>query len=128
MVRLAACRSCSSSFFLCLLNADQVPRRVAEGTVAYAPRLGRGLLEHLGARCPHLLEGGVEVVRAEDRSLQRPLGHERQEGIALRLRAPTMRLREDDVEVLSWAADGHPAEFSRLDVVADLETERVAIE
>src|SRR5580698_1572140 len=42
--------------------------------------------------------------------------------------SPSVRLGQDDVEVLPGGADGHPAELARLDVVADLETERVAVE
>ena len=59
-----------------LRDADEVARGVAECAVAHSPGLRRWLLEHLGARRPDLLEGDVEVVGAEDRSLQRPLGHE----------------------------------------------------
>src|SRR5688500_17261796 len=56
-------------------DADEVAGRVADRAVAHAPGLRCGLLEHLGARCPHLLERGVEVVGTEDRRLQRTLRH-----------------------------------------------------
>ena len=59
-----------------LRDADEVARGVAERAVANPPGLGRRLLEHLGARRANLLEGGVEVVRVEDRSLQRSLHDE----------------------------------------------------
>src|SRR4051812_40659341 len=45
-----------------LRDADEVSRRVAEGAVARAPRLGRRLLQYLGAGRPDLLERRVEVV------------------------------------------------------------------
>src|SRR5947199_798867 len=111
-----------------LRDADEVARGVAERAVARAPGLGRRLLEHLGARRPDLLERGVEVIGAEDRSLERPLRHERQEGVTLGLRTAAMRLEQDDVDVLFRGADGDPAEAAGCDVVADLETERVAVE
>src|SRR5262245_26605387 len=53
-----------------LRDPDHVARGVAERAVPGTPGLGHGLLEHLGARCPDLLERGVEVVGAEDRDLQ----------------------------------------------------------
>ena len=59
-----------------LRDADDVARGVAERAVAHSPGLRRRLLEHLGPRRLDLLEGGVEVVGAEYRSLQRALGHE----------------------------------------------------
>ena len=65
---------------------------------------------------------------AEDRRLQRPLRHERQEGVALGLRTTAVRLGQDDVDVLPRGADGDPAEAVGRDVVADLEAERVAVE
>src|SRR3954453_143492 len=66
-------------------DPDEVARGVTEGAVTRPPRLRRRLLQHLGAGRPDLLERGVEVVGGEDRGLQRPLGHQRQEGIALGL-------------------------------------------
>src|SRR4051812_17517025 len=53
-----------------LRDPHEVAGRVAECAVASSPRLGRRLLEHLRTRCPDLLEGGVQVVRAEDGRLQ----------------------------------------------------------
>jgi len=52
-----------------LRDADEVARGVAERTVAHSPGLRRRLLEHLGPRRANLLEGGIEVVGTEDRSL-----------------------------------------------------------
>src|SRR5437773_9412439 len=101
-----------------LRDAHEVARGVAERAVARAPRLGRRLLEYLGARGPDLLERGVEIVGAEDRSLQRALRHERQEGVALDLRKAAVRLEQDDVDVLPWGTDGDPAEALGRDVVA----------
>jgi len=60
--------------------------------------------------------------------LERALGHERQEGVALGLRTTAVRLGQDDVDVLSRGADGDPAEAVGGDVVADLEAERVPVE
>ena len=52
------------------------------------PRLVDGLLEHLGAGCPHLLEGGVEVVGAEDEHRQHALGEQLLHGVAVGLGRP----------------------------------------
>lgn len=111
-----------------LSDTNEVAGWVAKRTVAYAPRLGRRLLQHLGAGPPDFLEGGVKVVGAEDCGLQRPLGHERQEGIALGLRTTAVGVRQDDVDVLSWGADGNPPEAFRRNVLADLKAERVSVE
>ena len=111
-----------------LRDADEIARGVTERAVARAPGLGHRLLQHLGARRPDLLERGVQVVGTEDRRLQRPLRHQRQQGVALGLRPATVRLGQDDVDVLPRGADGDPAEAVGRDVVADLEAERVAIE
>ena len=70
----------------------------------------------------------VEVLGAEDRGLQRPLRHQRQEGVAFDLRATAVRLEQDDVDVLPRGADGDPAEAVGRDVGADLEAERVPVE
>src|SRR5665213_1630721 len=56
-------------------------------------------------RRPDRLEGGVEVVRTEDRSLQRPLNHEREQGIALGLRTPSVWLGEHDVDIVPRGAE-----------------------
>ena len=50
-----------------------------------------------------LLERRVEVVGAEDRGLQRALGHQRQQRVALGLRAAAVRLEQDDADVLARA-------------------------
>ena len=63
-----------------------MPLRIPENHGPRAPRLVGGLLEHFGSGGPDLFEGGVEIVRAEDRGLQRPLGDERQEGVAFGFR------------------------------------------
>src|SRR3954454_4746380 len=112
----------------CLRNAHEVAGGVAERAVARSPRLGCRLLEHLRARCPDLLEGGVEVVRAEDGRLHRPLRHQAQQGVALGRRTTTMRLGQHDVDVLARCPDSYPAEAMGCDVVADLEAECVPIE
>ena len=93
-----------------LRDADHVARGVAERAVARAPRLGHGLLKHLGARRADLLERGVEVVGAEDRGLERSLRDEREEGVAFGLRTAAVGLGQDDVDVLPRRADGDPAE------------------
>ena len=61
--------------------------RLPEGSRAmaqlHAPGPVRRLFEDLGAGAPHLLEGGVEVVGAEDGGLEGALQHEGEEGIPL---------------------------------------------
>jgi hypothetical protein len=111
-----------------LCDADEVARRVAERAVARSPRLRDRLLEHLRARRSDLLEGGVEVVGAEDRGPERALRDECEQGVALGLRTTAVRLRQHDADLLSGSADGDPAEAVGRDVVADLEAERVPIE
>jgi hypothetical protein len=54
--------------------------------------------------------------------LHRALRNERLEGVALGLRPAAVRLRQDDVDVLTRRADGYPSESARRDVVADLVT------
>ena len=73
---VVAAHGCDRRTSTQLLDADEVARGVAERAVTHSPGLGCRFLEHLGARRPNLLEGGVEVVGGEDRSLQRSLGHE----------------------------------------------------
>lgn len=63
----------------------RLPDAVAESAVARTPRLRRRLREHLGPRSTDLLKSGVDIVTAKDRSLQRPLGDERQECVAVGL-------------------------------------------
>src|SRR3954452_4803308 len=111
-----------------LRDPDHVPRRVPERAVARTPRLRHRLLEHLGPRGAQLLEGRVEVVGPEDGHLQRALGDQREQGVALDLREAAVRLEQDDVEVLPQGADGDPAEAVGRDVVAHLEAQRVTVE
>ena len=75
-----------------------------------------------------LLEGGVEVVGVEVDAVQRALGEQRGERVAVGGAAVEV-VREDDRDAgLGGGADGDPAEVSAGDVVAQLEAERVAVE
>jgi hypothetical protein len=85
-------------------------------------------LEHLGTRRPDRFEGGVQVVGAEDRSLQRTLSDQRQQRVALGLRTTAVRLGQNDVDVLTGRSDGDPAESAGGDVVTHFQAQRVAVE
>ena len=111
-----------------LRDPHEVARRVAERAVAGAPGLRHRLLQHLGAGGPDRLERGVEVVGAEDRGLERALRHEREQRVALGLRATAVRLEQHDVDVLPGAPTVTQRKPSDGDVVADLEAEGVAVE
>ena len=106
----------------------RLPEGSRNAQLCGAPGLGDGLLEDLGARRPDLFEFRVEVVRSEDRRLERSLGDQGQKAIALGLRAPAVGLEQDDVDILAGCANGDPTEPLGRDVVADLEVERVAVE
>ena len=111
-----------------LVDAHQVAGRVAHGEVPRAPRLVGRLLHDLGARGAHLLEGGVEVVGVEVDAVQRALGEQGGERVAVG-GAAVQVVREDDRDAgLGGGADGDPAEVFLGDVVAQLEAERVAVE
>src|ERR1700683_2802654 len=113
----------------CLRDPHHVARGIAEGGVARAPGLVHGLLKHLGAGCPHLLEERVEVVDTEHDHRQDALGEQFLQGVAVGLGPAGVRLRQHDPEAgLIRAAGGDPAEASRTDVVLHLEPERVAVE
>src|ERR1700733_7002939 len=113
----------------CLRNPHHVARGIAERGVARAPGLVHGLLKHLGAGCPHLLEDPVEVVDTEHDHRQNALGEQFLQGVAVGLGPAGVRLRQHDPEAgLIRAAEGDPAEASRTDVVLHLEPERVAVE
>src|SRR5215217_619610 len=67
-----------------LFDAEEVAGGVSHGTVADAPRLVDGLLQHLGAgRARDLLEGRVEVVAAEVEGPQLALREQRGDGVAV---------------------------------------------
>src|ERR1022692_476815 len=112
-----------------LRDAHRVARGVPERAVARAPGLVDGLLQHLGAGGPHLLEGRVEIVGAEDGHRQDSLDEQLLQGVAVSLGPAGVRLGEHDLKVwLGRAAEGDPAEPARGDVVAHLKAERVAVE
>src|SRR5450755_2316334 len=112
-----------------LRDAHRVARGVPERAVARAPGLVDGLLQHLGAGGPHLLEGRAEIAGAEDDHRQDALGEQFLQGIAVGLGPARVRLGEHDLQVrLGRAGQGDPAEPVRGDVVAHLKAERVAVE
>jgi len=93
------------------------------GANAYARAMGmkpEEFLARIGAPLPPR-EFGEKVVSILD-------DPKYAEGIAFGLRAAAVGLGQDNVEILPGGAHGHPAEFAGLDVVADLETQRVAVE
>src|SRR5690349_21334896 len=83
-----------------LFEADEVAGRVTHGGVANTPGLAHGLLQHLGAgRAGGLLEGLVEVVRAEVEGPQLTLGEQRGDGVAVLLRTAGVRLGQHDLDL-----------------------------
>jgi hypothetical protein len=111
-----------------LRDAHEIAGRVSDGAVAHPPRLGRRFLEDLGARRLDLLKGGVKVVGPEDCGLERSLRHQCQESVALDLRATTVGLGQDYVEVLARGTNSDPAEAFGRDIGAHFEAERIAVE
>ena len=100
-----------------LVDPDHVSGGVAEGTVPYAVGLVDRLLEHLRARCAHLLERGIEVRRTEDHGVERALGQQTEESVAILFRVTGMRLEEDDLDIrLGRRGEGQPAVALGLDV------------
>jgi hypothetical protein len=77
---------------------------------------------------PHLLEGRVEIVGAEDDHRQDSLAEQFLQGVAVGLGSAGVRL--GDHELKAWLrrrAQGNPAEPVRRDVVARLKAQRVAV-
>jgi NAD(P)-dependent dehydrogenase (short-subunit alcohol dehydrogenase family) len=113
----------------CLRDADQVARGIAERAVARAPRLIHGLLQHLGAGCPEVLEGRAEIARLEDDHREHALGEQLLQGVPVGLGPAGVRLRQHDAEAwLVLAAQGDPAEPAGTDVVLHFEPERIPVE
>ena len=86
------------------------------------------LLHDLGAGVAHLLEGCVEVVGMEVDPVQSALGDQRGERVVVGGTAVEVVGEDDPHTGLGRGADGDPAEVALGDVVAELETKRVAIE
>ena len=101
-----------------MIDPDEVAGRVADGEVARAPRLIGRLLHDLGARCAHLLEGGVEIVGLEVDAVQRALCDQAGERVGVG-GAAVQVVRQDDRDAwLRGGADRDPAEIAAGDVVA----------
>src|SRR3954451_13742923 len=114
-----------------LLDADQVARRIAEGGVANPVELVDRLLDDLGAARLYPLEGAVEVGGGQVDAGERALGHHLGDRLALVVGDPGgggRRVEDDRRAGLAGRADGEPVHAAVLDVVANLEAERVAIE
>jgi hypothetical protein len=86
------------------------------------------LLEHLGTVRPCPLERGIHIVRREDQKGQHALRQELLERVAVGLRPPGVRLGQDDLGPGSdRVPERHPAKPARLDVIENIETERIAV-
>lgn len=117
------------TLWLALVDADHVAGRIAEGAVAWAPRLVDGLLEDLGAGRTKGFERGVEIIRGEHEHGHDAFGEEFLDGVPVGLGAAGVRRREDKLEVgLGVAAQGDPALAVGADVVPDFEAKGVAVE
>ncbi len=115
----------------CLLDADQVARRVADGAVANAVRLVGRLLDDLDVAGLEPLEGAVDVLGGQVDHGVGALGHHLGDGAALVVGDAGVdgRRVEDDGRLrLVGRADGDPAHPLVADVEADLEAEGVAVE
>jgi hypothetical protein len=111
-----------------LVDADHVARGVAHGEVPGAPRLVGRLLDDLAARGADRGEGGVDVVGFEVHAVQRALGDKAGQRVDVG-RAAVQVVGEDDADFwLGGGADREPAELAAGDVVAQFESERVAVE
>ena len=115
-----------------LADPDQGARGIAEGAVANAVGLLDRLLDDLGAAGLQPLEGAVEVLGGQGDAGVAALGHHLGDGAALVLggAAPgsRRRLQDDGRAGLARRADRDPAHPAVSDVVADFETEGVAVE
>ena len=92
--------------FMVILRPERYERGCRTGREKHSralPKAETPAPEAPQRRTRGLLEGGVEVVGPEDRCLQRPLRHERQQRVALGLGTTAVRLRQDDVDVLPSA-------------------------
>src|SRR5215204_5613507 len=114
-----------------LLDADQVARGIAEGAVANPVRLLDRLLDDLGVAGLHSLEGAVEVLGGQEDAGVGALGHHLGDGAALVVGDAGVggrRMQDDGRAGLVSGSDRDPAHPAVSDVVADLESEGVAIE
>src|SRR3954454_10484719 len=115
-----------------LVDADEVPRGVADRAVADPVELVRGLLHDLGPAGLHPLEGAVEVGGGHGEDPVGALGHHLDDRAALVVGDPRVDSRrvEDDRGGggIAGGADRHPPHRVLADVVPDLEAEDVAVE
>src|SRR5262249_33142632 len=114
-----------------LLDADQVARGIAEGAVANPVRLLGRLLNDLGVAGLQPLEGGVEVGGGQVDAGEGALGHHFGDHAALVLGDAGRggrRVQDDRRTGLVRRPDRNPVHAAVLDVVPDLETQRVPIE
>src|SRR5690606_4802552 len=113
------------------LDAEHVARGVSEGTIPHAVGLIRRFLDHLGALGLQALEGAVDVRRGQDEAGVGALGHHLEDGAALFLgdaAAVHGDGVQDDGELRLTRRDhGDPAHAAVADVVADLESDDVAV-
>src|SRR6202020_215952 len=111
------------------LDADQVARGIAEGTVADAVRLLRRLLDDLGAGLQPR-EGGVKVLGGQQDPAVGAFSDHLGDGAALVVGDAGVggrRRQQDGRAGLAGRADGDPAHLAGSDVGPDLEAEGVAI-
>src|SRR4051812_28019836 len=114
-----------------LLDADQVPGRVADGAVADPVRLLGRLLDDLGVAGLEVPEGAVEVLGGQEDPAVGALGHHLCDGAALVVgdaRVDGRGCQQDGRVGLADGAHRDPAHGAPSDVVADLEPEDVAVE
>src|SRR3954470_7635438 len=113
------------------LDADQRARGIAEGAVAHAVGLVGRLLDDVGVSGLQTLEGAVEVGGGQVDAGVGALGHHLGDRAVLVVgdaRRGARRVQDDGRVGLVGGADSDPVQPAVLDVVADLEAERVAIE
>src|SRR5918993_5319074 len=114
-----------------LLDAEHVAGGVAGGAVPDPVRLLGRLLDDLGVAGLQLLEGAVEVLGGQVDAGVGALGHHLGDGAALLVGDAGVggrRMQDDGRAGLAGGADRDPAHPLVPDVVADLETEGVAVE
>src|SRR5690242_5413234 len=114
-----------------LLHPQQVARGIPHGAIAHTVGLVGRLLDNLRAARLDALERGIEVRGGQQHDGVGALGHHLGDGALLLVgdaRARRRREKHDGGTRLVARTDGDPAHAVVADIVADLETERVAIE
>ena len=114
-----------------LLDADEVARGIAEGTVADPVRLVGRLLDDFGVAGLQPGEGAVDVGGGQVDAGVGALGHHLGDGPALVVGdagGGLRRVQDDGRAGLVGGADRDPVHPAVFDVAADLEAEGVAIE